>query len=102
MSDNGILTGLMKMIRKFLYLFFLYGITLTANAQSAFGICDYNKMTLPSIVCSGPAFLKETIVTGNINITGNMEAHYIRASDLNVIGSVNIYDSRISGNVQVT
>lgn len=90
------------MIRKFLYFFSLYCMTLPASAQSGFGICDYDKMTLPSIVCNGPAFLKETIVSGNINITGNMEAHHIKASDLNVTGSVNIHDSRISGNVQVT
>lgn len=70
-------------------------------AESGFGICDFGKVTLPSIVCNGPAFLKETTVKGDIRIAGNMEAHNIQASAVSVTGSVSINRSKIGGQVEV-
>lgn len=79
----------------------LFFLSMSVYAKSGFGICDFGKVTLPSIVCNGPAFLKETIVKGDIRIAGNMEAHDIQAAAVSVTGSVDINQSKIGGQMEV-
>lgn len=79
----------------------LYIVSMSVYAESGFGICDFGNVTLPSIVCSGPGFLKNTIVKGDIRIAGNMEAHDIQAAAVSVTGSLTIDRSKIGGQVDV-
>lgn len=89
------------MLKQCIGICFFFCVSVSAYAEAGFGICDFGKVTLPSIICNGPGFLKETTVKGDIKITGSVEAHNITASSIIVNGSVTIYDSKVGGVMEV-
>ncbi|VVC76786.1 hypothetical protein AQUSIP_21130 [Aquicella siphonis] len=74
----------------------------SAQAYTGFGVCNYGKETIPSVVCYGPTVLKQTTVTGDIKVTGALQAENISARALLIEGSVDLRDSQISGSVNIT
>ncbi len=89
------------MLKQWIGICFLFCMSACVYADSGFGICDFGQVTRSSILCNGPGFLKGTTVKGDIKITGNMEAHNIKASSIIVNGSVSIYNSQVTGDMEV-
>jgi cytoskeletal protein CcmA (bactofilin family) len=70
-------------------------------AYSGYGICNYGKETVSAIVCYGPTVLKGTTVTGDIKVTGSLQAESISAEGLLIEGSATLSDARINSFVNV-
>lgn len=73
-----------------------------AQAYTGFGVCNYGKQTIPSVVCYGPTVLKQTTVNGDINISGSLTAENISARSLMIEGDVELKNSQITGTVNIT
>ena len=80
-------------------IFFMFSLLMNqALAYSAFGICNYGKENLPSIICSGPSVLVGTIISKDVKIAGELKANKITVgANLNVAGAVQMNDSKIVG-----
>jgi hypothetical protein len=80
-------------------------ITLTflnsAHAYTGFGVCNYGKETVDSVICYGPTVLVQTTVTGNIKVTGSLQAENISVKNLVIEGSVDIKNSEVKGTVNI-
>jgi hypothetical protein len=70
-------------------------------AYQTYGICNYGKETLSSVVCYGPTVLKETKVEGGIKVTGPLRAYHVTANTITVVGPAVIENSIINGTVAV-
>ena len=71
-------------------------------AYTGFGICNFGKETVTEVICYGPTVLKETKVTGNVNISGPLKAQDVSLGSMNITGSVDIEASMVTGPVEVT
>ena len=72
-----------------------------AFAYQGYGVCNYGKENLQSVVCYGPTMLKESQVTGDIKVTGPLRAYHVVAGGVSVTGPVLIENSAIHGLVNV-
>jgi hypothetical protein len=87
----------------------LYGLFFTAMffqsfafaVEGGFGICTYGKETVPSIICYGPAVLRETTITGDLKVAGPLKASKITVGAMTIAGSVDIQDAKVKGPVDV-
>jgi cytoskeletal protein CcmA (bactofilin family) len=70
-------------------------------AYSGFGVCNHGKETLPSVICDGPAVLKQTTITGNMNVTGKLYAEGLSVSSMTVLGDAELSDSEVNGEVKI-
>lgn len=75
----------------------LFLFSCSANAYQTFGVCNYGKQTIDSVVCYGPTVMKSTIVTGDIKVTGSLQAEDLTAKNLLIQGSVDLKNSLIKG-----
>jgi cytoskeletal protein CcmA (bactofilin family) len=73
-----------------------------AYADEGFGMCNYGNQTVPSVICYGPAVLKQTIVGGNIKVVGPLTARNVVARSLSVNGTADVENSDIQGPVDIT
>lgn len=73
-----------------------------AFAYSGYGLCNYGKETIASVICYGPTVMKGTTVTGDIKVTGSLQAETISAQALVIEGAATISDAQIDGYVNVT
>jgi hypothetical protein len=76
-------------------------ITPPAYAYVGFGICNYGKQVVSSVVCYQPAVLKETTINGDIKVTGSLKADLITVHDVQIEGNVEIGNSQVNGDVNV-
>lgn len=85
--------------------YFLLFVALTnihaAYAYSGFGVCNHGKETVASVICNGPTVLKQTQITGDIDITGTLEAEGISVTAMTVMGSADLSASTVRGAVKV-
>lgn len=73
----------------------------SALAYTGFGVCNYGKETIASVICYGPTVLKQTTVSGNIKVTGSLQAENISVQDIVVEGAVDIKNSQVTGSVNI-
>lgn len=84
-------------------IFFLAGFCPYALCYGAgFGVCSYTNLTLPSIVCYGPAVIKDTTVSGDMKVAGAVKATNLKANTMTVTGSLDVENSKIKGLVSIT
>lgn len=70
-------------------------------AYSGFGVCNHGKETLDSVMCDGPAVLKQTTVKGNMNVTGKLYAEGISVSSMTVLGDAELSNSEVNGQAKI-
>lgn len=70
-------------------------------AYTGFGVCNYGKESISSVVCNGPTVLKETTINGDIKITGSLQADSISVKSIMVTGSTQLSWSQVSGTVKI-
>lgn len=75
--------------------------TSIAHASTGFGICNFGKETVPSIICYGPTVLDSTVVTSYIKVAGPLSARKAMAGSIFVKGTVYLQDSTIKGPVVI-
>lgn len=73
----------------------------TANAYVGFGVCNFGKETVSSVVCYGPAVLKETTIQGEMKIAGSLSADQVTVMGMTVTGAVAITNSTVKGPVDI-
>lgn len=73
----------------------------SANAYVGFGVCNFGKETVPSVVCYGPTVLKETTVQGDTKIAGSLNADGITTNAMIVDGAVDVSNSTVNGKTEV-
>lgn len=88
----------MRMTVLFSLLFF----TASANAYQGFGVCNYGKQKIDSVVCYGPTVMKATTVNGDVKVTGSLQAENLTAKNLLIQGSVDLKNSLIKGSTNAT
>ncbi len=74
----------------------------TIYAYSGFGVCNYGREVVSSVVCYSPAVLKQTIVQGDLKITGSLQAEDIVVQSMVVNGNVSLQNSQVNGEVNIT
>src|SRR5947207_3072117 len=74
----------------------------TSYAQDAFSSCSHGKENLASVICYGPAVLKETTVRGNIKVVGPLTARKVIAHSLQVTGTADLQDMQVAEAVEIT
>jgi hypothetical protein len=67
-----------------------------------YNICNFGKQSIPSIVCQGPTVMKETKVSGNVNVVGTLNAISVQMGALNVTGRAELYDAEVNGQATVS
>lgn len=72
-----------------------------AFAYTGFGICNFGKETVPSVVCYGPAVLKDTTVSADLKVSGQLTAVNISAGSLAINGATDIQNSKVTGAVEI-
>lgn len=73
------------------------------HAYTGFGICNYGKETVPTVICYGPSVLIGTSITNEMKIAGQLKANKITVgSSVKVAGAVELNDSVIKGPVEIT
>ncbi len=75
--------------------------TATAQAYVGFGVCNFGDQKVDSVVCYGPAVLKQTSIAGDLKVAGTLDAQRITAQAMNVEGAAKISDSDIAGPASV-
>ncbi|EKD72299.1 MAG: hypothetical protein ACD_45C00709G0001 [uncultured bacterium] len=71
-----------------------------ANAQG-FGVCGYDKQTIDSANCYGPASLKATTVTGAVHVAGPLKAYNANVASIDVAGVAELYDTIVKNKSSV-
>lgn len=90
------------MIRHLLFISLLSG-SMLAHAYSGFGVCNHGNETVDSVMCDGPAVLKQTTVKSNLNVTGTLHAEGISvAAGMTVLGATEISNSEVNGEVKIS
>lgn len=74
----------------------------TANAYVGFGVCNFGKEVVPSVVCYGPAVLKQTTIQGDMKIAGSLSAENITVGAMTVSGDTDIANSTVNGASDIT
>lgn len=74
----------------------------SAYAYTGFGVCNYGKESIGSVICYGPTVMKETHVAGDIKVTGSLQAENISVRGVQVEGSLDLKNSQVSGAVNVS
>ena len=80
-------------------------IALSANVAQAyvgFGVCNFGDQKVDSVVCYGPAVLKQTTIAGDLKVAGTLDAQHITVQGMSVEGAANISDSEVGGAVSIT
>lgn len=86
----------------------LIGILLTAFSASVaqayvgFGVCNFGDQKVDSVVCYGPAVLKQTTIAGDLKVAGTLDAQHITVQGMSVEGAANISDSDVGGAVSIS
>lgn len=73
-----------------------------AFAYQEFGVCNYGKQTLDTVVCYGPTVMKSTTVTGDIKVTGSLQASDVNAINLLIQGATDLKNSIVRGSSVIT
>lgn len=73
----------------------------SAYAYTGFGVCNFGKETVDSVICYGPTVMKQTTVQGNIKVTGSLQAENIAVREVLIEGSAHLLESQVSGAVKV-
>ena len=73
----------------------------TASAYTGFGICNFGKENVSSIICYGPAVLKETTVSGDVKVTGPFKAFHVTMGAMDITGAAEIENSTVKGTTAV-
>jgi hypothetical protein len=76
--------------------------TAEASAYTGFGICNFGKETVSSVICYGPAVLKDTIVSGDVKVTGPLKAFNVTIGSMDITGTADIQNSTVKGPTIVT
>lgn len=71
-------------------------------ADANFGSCSHGKENLDSVICYGPAILKDTTVRGNIKVVGPLTAKNVMARSMQVTGEANVENTKVADLVEVT
>jgi hypothetical protein len=80
----------------------MFALMNSVYAYTGFGVCNYGKESIPSVICYGPTVMKETHVAGDIKVTGSLQAENISTRGIQVEGTVNLSNAQVSGAVNVT
>jgi len=83
---------------------FLMILSIASNslyAYSGFSVCNHGNETLSSVMCDGPSVLKQTQITGDMNIAGTLQADGISVTSMKVIGETRIANATVRGSVNV-
>lgn len=86
----------------FLIIFNLIFMLPYAYGYSGFGICNFGKESLPSVICYGPSVLKQTTVANEVKVTGSLRASEVTTGAVFVTGAFYVDNSKIKGSVEVT
>ncbi len=73
-----------------------------AHAYIGFGVCNYGKENVPSVVCVGPTVLKETTVSGDVKVAGSLKALNVSMGSMMITGSTDIQNVKVNGFADVT
>ncbi|MBX3708291.1 MAG: hypothetical protein KIT56_04425 [Gammaproteobacteria bacterium] len=73
----------------------------SAYAYTGFGVCNFGKETVSSVVCYGPTVMKQTTVNGDIKVTGSLQAENIFVRGMLIEGSTDLKVSQVSGAVKI-
>ncbi len=76
---------------------FLLILCFMTAAQAGFGVCEYGKQTISSLICYGPAVLKKTQVAGNTQVFGPLKATDASLDVVQVKGIIELKNSKING-----
>jgi hypothetical protein len=76
--------------------------TTNCNALTGYGLCNFGKEKIASITCFGAAKLSQTIVTGDIAVTGPLLADNSQLQAMDVKGVAKLTHSSVKTNTQVT
>jgi hypothetical protein len=90
----------MRQLISSLYIFVLS--TSLALAYNAYGVCNYGKEILPSVICYGPAILKGTVVMSGIKVAGPLKAVDVMADSLVITGNADLRNTKIKGPTSIT
>lgn len=74
----------------------------TAEAYVGFGVCNFGDQKVDSVICYGPAVLKQTSIAGDLKVAGTLDAQRITTQAMSVEGAAKVSDSDIAGNASVT
>lgn len=87
----------------FKYFSFLFLVLPTfTHAYEAYGICNYGKETVETVICTGPTVLKDTTVSGDVKVVGPLTAINVSAGSLTITGDVDLQNSTIKGSAMIT
>lgn len=87
---------------RFALLISLFFFIPAANAYQGFGVCNYGKQKIDNVVCYGPTVMKATTVTGDVKVTGSLQAENLTARNLLIQGSIDLKNSLIKGSTNAT
>ncbi|MFZ2315224.1 MAG: hypothetical protein WAW86_06165 [Gammaproteobacteria bacterium] len=79
---------------------FALGILSISSAAFAFdpyGVCHLNNETVDSMVCYGPAVLKDATIKGDVKVSGALTGTNINSNAVMSGGAANLKDSTIKG-----
>lgn len=72
-----------------------------AYAYTGFDVCNFGNEKVTSVICYGPAVLKDTTVTGDVKVAGPLKASNISAGTMHIAGSATVQGSKILGSADV-
>jgi hypothetical protein len=73
-----------------------------SHAYNAYGVCNYGKEIVPSVICYGPAILKGTLVMSGIKVAGPVRAVDVMAGSIVITGSADIQNTKVKGPSSIT
>lgn len=94
-----------KGLRIQLILSAIFLITISSSAAYAIemeiGACDFDKETVSSVNCIGPATLAKTTSTGGVSVSGPIKADQSTMGQLHAVGMAEITNSTVKGNANI-
>ncbi len=79
----------------------LFGFT-NAYAYTGFDICNFGNEKVDTIICYGPAVLKDTTIAGDVKVAGPLKANNISAGAMHIAGSATVQQSKVLGPADIS
>jgi hypothetical protein len=76
-------------------------LTVSAQAETVYGRCDYDNATLTNLTCYGPAILKHSHVSGVVSVKGPLILINSNVGEVSVKGPLESHGSTINGKTRV-